>query len=117
VFGYGLVSGFNDGIADNSITLFDIIGGMWKATPGGPMFSANRIGITNELPANSGFVIDPLQISGTRRYQNRSKKDVDYQLTIQRSTGRFSETYTYADGSNSVPFSQETGRCAKLPAK
>jgi hypothetical protein len=38
--------------------------------------------------------IDNTQFIATMRYKNASDKDVDYTLMIQRSTGRFSETYT-----------------------
>jgi hypothetical protein len=34
------------------------------------------------------------QITAVTRHKNRFDKTIDYELTIQRSTGRFAERYT-----------------------
>jgi hypothetical protein len=115
---FGFVRGFKDGIAESSITPITMFSGNWTYI-GEPFFVATRINVTNIPPegddSGSGINIDPWQVSAQLRYKSRLDKNIDYRLVIQRSTGRFSESYT--EESAKVPFSERTGRCSKIPPK
>jgi hypothetical protein len=112
-YGFGSVNAYSNGVNDFSIMPIFEFAGRW--TPAGPTLSATRInGEDNPDPTHNGISVDPEQINATWRFKNRFDKDVDYHLVIQRSTGRFTETYT--EPPSHVAFAEQHGRCSPLPS-
>jgi len=56
--------------------------------------------------------VSEVSLSRVFERQNQLDNEVNYRLVIQRSTGRFSESYQNV--SDKVPFSQRNGRCVKV---
>jgi hypothetical protein len=110
--GRGFIFGFKDGVEDGSITPISDFEGDWEYMYDA-MFTAKYVN-RNELAPNasSGVWINPEQVSATWRFKNRVDKNVDYQLVIRRSTGRYTESYL--EESSNVPF-ERNGRCSKIP--
>ena len=110
--GIGFISGYSKGVRDTSIMPIYKFTGDW--TPFGPRLTATKInGEDIPDPTHNGLWVDAEQINAVWRFKNRFDKDVGYQLSIQRSTGRFTETYT--ENPSKVPFVEEHGRCSHLP--
>ncbi|MBZ5499959.1 MAG: hypothetical protein LAP85_26475 [Acidobacteriia bacterium] len=112
--GNGYTSAFNKGIPDGRTVPNFVFAGTWhhfSESWGGDTFESDR---TNFKRANESkqrvLVIDASQISiQDFQYTNSESKTIHYNLTIQRSTGRFSETFLGED--NKVPFIDRSGRC------
>jgi hypothetical protein len=110
----GFVSAYVNGIADFGSIPLSTFSGDWRVLFGSSWFEAQRINnVDISDPKTAGLSVDPSQVYAAFRYKNRFDKDLDYRLVIQRSTGRFSETYT--EESAKVPFSEKNGRCSRLP--
>jgi hypothetical protein len=107
--GYGSVVEFTDGINDESRTMpMQQFEGKW-VLPWSPVFRAQTIN-SEEVSDKAQLRVDDLQVLADMRYKNRrNKKNVEYELVIQRSTGRFAERYT--EDRERDPFSEQTGRC------
>jgi hypothetical protein len=103
----GHVSEFVDGIADNRTMPIGIFSGSWHNRKY-PFSLADKIDF-QDRGEHSSVVVDNVQISATSRYMNQFKTNIDYELVIQRSTGRFRERYT-TQGEQS-PFNERQGRC------
>ncbi len=111
--GLGHIYAFAHGIEDFSLQPSFYFLGIWSE-PLAPTFEAMKIdGQEISDPDHFGFAVDPYQFSAARRYKNRAGKDIDYKLVIQRSTGRFSESFT--EDSAKFPFLETNGRCSRLP--
>jgi hypothetical protein len=116
----GLARGFVNGIRDNSMMPISLFRGRWSF-PFDPSFSAQKLNNTdNATPGffadankTSGLLADSQQVEAFIRYPNRLDKKMDYRLVIQRSTGRFSESFT--EEGKQIPFSENQGRCMRLP--
>lgn len=112
--GIGEITAFADGVQDTSAVPSVVFVGDWKRSLGGSDFSAthiNRQAISD--PARYGVSLDSDQFSCAYGYKNLSGEDVDYTLTVQRSTGRFTETFTVSP--SKIPLRREQGRCSPLP--
>jgi hypothetical protein len=80
-------------------------------------FISEVINLEKQDEANpaSSVVIDDSQIAIHQTYKNPLDKKISYTLTIQRSTGRFSENFLRE--SEQIPFAQDVGRCLKRDEK
>jgi hypothetical protein len=58
---------------------------------------------------DEGVSIYPDQVNVGYKYTNRLEENVLYILTIQRSTGRFAESFRVEE--EKVPFTENTGYC------
>jgi hypothetical protein len=107
--GYGWVTEFTDGINSESRTMpMQQFEGKWTL-PWSPVFRAHAIN-NEEVNDKTQLRVDDLQVQADMRYKSRrNKKNVEYELLIQRSTGRFSERYT--EEREREPFTELTGRC------
>jgi hypothetical protein len=107
--GYGWVTEFTDGITSESRTMpMQQFEGKWSL-PWSPIFHAQTIN-NEDVNDRTQLRVDDLQVQADMRYKNRhNKKSIDYELVIQRSTGRFSERFT--EDREREPFSELTGRC------
>jgi hypothetical protein len=111
----GEIRSFAQGIQDGSIMPIWRFSGKWTYRFGA-VFSATEINDQNEISdaEHYGVTADSSQITASFRYKNRLEKNIDYSLVIQRSTGRFSESYVEPPAR--FPFSQRNGRCSRLQA-
>jgi hypothetical protein len=107
--GYGWVVEYNDGINSESRTMpMQQFEGKWSV-PWSPVFRAQTIN-NEEVNDRTLLRVDDLQLQADMRYKSRnSRKSIDYELLVQRSTGRFSERYT--EDKQREPFTELTGRC------
>jgi len=107
--GYGWVVEYNEGINSESRTMpMQQFEGKWSV-PWSPVFRAQTIN-NEEVNDRTLLRVDDLQVQADMRYKSRnSRKSIDYELLVQRSTGRFSERYT--EDKQREPFSELTGRC------
>jgi hypothetical protein len=121
--GLGRMSAFAHGVEDMSITPFLFFSGNWKGLQGWPLRNWTFEGTTDDMskevppgPLVDGIALDPEQFNVSWHYRNSSGKEVEYHLVIQRSTGRFTETWTENPSEPlAVPFSANHGRCSPLP--
>ena len=109
--GSGFASTFKDGVDDSRVVPSLFFTGTWRPYDDG-MFSATDINFekikTIDDPPSSVY-INQNQLSITYNYKNSTDADVIYILTIQRSTGRFVESFQKK--SDKIVFLQGTGRC------
>ena len=115
--GFGFASSCKDGVSDPSITPNVNFLGTWH--PSFPIttsyFTGEQIGPDmnvekiDESDIAQGIVINDDQFKLGVKYTNQMNKSIVYMLTIQRSTGRFSEKYK--EESNDVAFLEHSGRC------
>ena len=108
--GAGYSTTFKDGVENEQIMPSFFFSGKWREIFG-PSFSADSFGIeeTDTTHNGSTLTINESQFSATYKYKNLKNEDVIYSLTIQRSTGRFTESYQQT--SEQFPSAQDTGRC------
>ena len=90
LFGVGGITEFVNGIAGNHTMPISIVSGAWTKVAGNFFFVADRVNVTI-ADAQNAFAVSSDQVHAQARYKNASGQDVDYQLVIQRSTGRFTE--------------------------
>jgi len=109
--GLGDASSYRDGVADSRVMPRMSFSGTWMPLGESGMFSSEKINgkKKDEKDQTTGIFIDENQFSLTYKYQNSTDKTVEYNLTIQRSTGRFTESFR--EESQHVPFSEGAGRC------
>jgi hypothetical protein len=112
-YGSGRINAFSKGIQDTSILPIFYFRGKWTYPPA-PIFTAVAINTLSELADtdHSGVTVESSQIAASFRYKNRTDKDIDYSLVIQRSTGRFSEAFIEQPAKS--PFWEINGRCSRL---
>jgi len=111
--GLGTVHTFKDGVLEGSAAPSMIFVGKWIAGYDGGTFVSNVIDFHKQDETNpaSSVVIDDSQITVNQTFKNKLDKNIKYTLTIQRSTGRFSENFLQE--SEQIPFLQNVGRCVK----
>jgi len=110
----GSMWSFANGVEDQSRMPIRTIDGVWEFPGLDLTFDAKKVN-SKDVDEHSGVLVSESQIEASVRFQNRLQKNIDYRLVIQRSTGRFTETYT--DESGKLPFQEGQGRCARLPLK
>jgi hypothetical protein len=108
--GFGNIHTYKDGIEDFAVMPSLSFSGTWTPADSG-RFISDTLNFKNqdESDPDVGVSIDPNQFNAAYKYQNPLNKTMRYSLTIQRSTGRFSETYQ--EEPKEVPFKTGTGRC------
>jgi len=112
--GFGAVHTFVDGVLEVSAAPSMSFTGKWIAGYyGGGSFVSNMINFKKQDETNpeSSVVIDDSQIAIQSTYKSKVETKVKYTLTIQRSTGRFSETFLRE--SEQIPFAENVGRCVE----
>jgi hypothetical protein len=119
--GRGSAGTFTNGVEDYSAMPRLVFKGTWSpwplsAQPDAGLFSSTSIRIAGHWNDDSGVIsVDVTQFSIDRlKYQNTLGETIQYDLTIQRSTGRFTESFSkplQGDETKQVPFGEGTGRC------
>jgi hypothetical protein len=114
--GSGHIHAFVNGIQDNSTAPIYMFAGSWTYIFE-PEFAATSINFQKDMPDTEhyGVLVDSSKFSAAFRYKNKMDKNIDYDVVIQRSTGRFSETYTEEQGK--FPFLEHNGYCSRLQVK
>lgn len=113
--GYGSAHAYKNGIADSSTMPHLNFAGKWHPPifdgETGTFVSENiNFKKQDEEDKDVGISIDDEQVSVLYKYENKLDDTVRYELTIQRSTGRFSETYQKVK--QQIPFLENIGYCA-----
>lgn len=88
--------------------------GQWKPSPFSKTtsyFTSDQFNFQKkeESDHDQGVFIDETQVSVDFKYQNPMEKAVRYTLIVQKSTGRFAESFRIE--SEKIPFSESTGYC------
>jgi hypothetical protein len=109
--GRGSARTYKDGVEVSGMMPSLSFKGKWYPYPESGMFSSDEINFKKQDDSNRnvGVSIDENQVNVGYEYQNTSDKPFTYNLTIQRSTGRFSESFQ--EQSEHVPLLEGTGRC------
>lgn len=109
--GFGSVSTYKNGIEESGAMPALHFSGKWYAYTEGGLFKSDKINLKeqDDEDSNVGIVIDAEQFNAGYKYKNRRDKTVTYRLTVQLSTGRFTETFH--EESEPSPFLEGTGRC------
>ncbi len=110
--GFGYAETYNNGVLDSTTMPTLNFSGQWQSLyPESNFFSSDKINgkTLNEKDPNVGVTIEDAQVNIGYKYANRMEKTITYTLTIQRSTGRFSESFL-GEG-DKFPFSEGTGYC------
>jgi len=112
--GYGVAEVYKDGVLDLNTMPSLFFSGQWQSLPfsGSGYFVSDKINRKkqDENDPNVGVSIDESQVSVGYKYKNRFDKTTQYTLTIQRSTGRFAESFLVE--ADKVPFLERTGYCS-----
>jgi len=108
--GSGSIHSYKDGIEDFAVMPSLSFSGTWTPSDSG-LFTSDTLNFKNqdESDPNVGVSIDPSQFAAGYKYKNKLDETMLYSLTIQRSTGRFSESFQ--EESKQTPFKTRTGRC------
>jgi len=110
--GLGYAETYNNGVLDSTTMPTLNFSGQWQSLyPESNLFNSDKINgkKLDEKDPNVGVTIEDAQVNIEYKYANRMEKTITYTLTIQRSTGRFSESFL-AEG-DKFPFSEGTGYC------
>jgi hypothetical protein len=109
--GFGYATAFDNGVGSNGTMPDLFFTGVWRPLLGGSAFTATAISnnaIEDGKP--SPITIDESQVTVSNyKYANTSDKTILYNLTIQRSTGRFTESFRMED--EKVSFIDNAGHC------
>lgn len=102
---------YRNGVEDSSVPPSLFYRGRWSPYGESGLFASEKINFKkqDENDPEVGVSIDENQLNVGYKYQNRFEKTITYSLTIQRSTGRFAESFR--SESDKVPFSDSAGRC------
>jgi hypothetical protein len=107
---------FKNGIHDSAQNPYLIASGTWYALNSNLFFTGHELNVRTSGKASSKpeseLDISSDQILLSKHYISQTNKIVDYSLTIQRSTKRFSESFNVAHDSK-LSF-EDTGRCAEI---
>ena len=111
--GYGWARAYTNGIADSSDMPSLSFSGTWHAPiyKGAGTFISDYINFKeqNKEDKDVGVSIDDEQISVAYKYENKLEETIRYELVIQRSTGRFSETFQKVK--QQIPIQENIGYC------
>jgi hypothetical protein len=103
---------FKNGIQDGTVIPSALFRGIWKYHGSlGLRFNGQDFNDKYEDAISQPLLtIDDWQLAiNDYKYQNASNKTVHYNLTIQKSTGRFTENFKQED--EKFPFIDQAGRC------
>jgi hypothetical protein len=116
IYGNGVAQTYRDGVQDSSVMPSVIFGGKWAPfgwgdSSEGGIFVSDTMNFKaqDEKDTDTGVSIDGIQLVIGYKYKNKFDKGMTYSLTIQRSTGRFSEYFQ--EESEKIPSTQGTGYC------
>src|ERR1700676_1518152 len=94
--GFGYAQTYKDGVLDSTRMPAFNFSGQWKQRySGSGYFNSDELNDKkqDENDHDVGVSIDETQIMVLFKYQNRLNNTIHYTLTIQRSTGRFTESF------------------------
>lgn len=109
--GWAIFKTYANGIEDAARMPFLRFSGEWGPWEDSAFFDADKLN-GKELvhdDATTGMVIDGTQLNVGIEYKSVEDKIIEYKLTIQRSTGRFSQSFKFK--SEKLPFIEDNGRC------
>ena len=111
--GAGYAHTYEDGVQNPEVVPAITFSGTWHQVGGSASFDSKKVvPYVLAVGARQGSVsIDEGQFNLDLKYRNRLGKTVNYNLTIQRSTGRFSESFQQEP--EKVPFATNAGYCVK----
>jgi len=111
--GVGYAQTYKDGVLDSNAMPFFIFSGQWQAFEGSEVrfFSSDTINRKkqDEKDPTVGVSVDETQVNVGYKFENRSGKNTLYTFTIQRSTGRFAESFL--GETEALPILERTGYC------
>src|SRR5215831_2469039 len=110
--GFGLIESYQDGVQKDTAPPSVEFSGTWKCYGRDPgFFSADEINHQPKDPEDEiSFVnINDAQFSTAYKYKSESDNSVVYSLTIQRLTGRFTESFRKE--TEQGPMIENAGRC------
>lgn len=110
--GHGFAEAYKNGVLDSTIMPTFNFSGQWQSLfPESGYFTSDKINgkSQDEKDPNVGVLFYDTQVNIGYKYSNRMEKTITYTLTIQRSTGRFTESFL--TGEDKFPFSESTGYC------
>jgi hypothetical protein len=112
--GSGYAHTYKDGVLDLGTMPYLFFSGQWQPIlySDSGIFASDKINRTMQdvNDPDVGISIDETQVNVGYKYKNRFEKTILYTLTIQRSTGRFAESFL--EEAAKFPFSQNVGYCA-----
>jgi hypothetical protein len=112
--GRGSARTFKNGVEDSTVMPTLFFSGRWTPSfiPDEGTFVSEKINQKkpDESDPDVGVSIDESQVNIRYKYQNRLDKNIHYFLTIQRSTGRFAESFYYEEAAK-MPFLEGVGYC------
>jgi hypothetical protein len=114
--GTAFVYTFKNGIQDSAQNPYLVASGNWFALNGNLIFTGHEWTFRNTGKASkpeSQLDISSDQISLAKHYISQTNKVVDYSLTIQRSTKRFSESFNVRPHDSKLSL-ETTGRCVEV---
>jgi hypothetical protein len=108
--GSGYARSYKDGVTDPRVTPDISFVGKWYSGSG-DFFVAEKINFKklDENDKTQGVSVDDVQFNADVKFQNEMDQTIMYSLSVQRSTGRFTERYR--EDSKQVPFAENAGRC------
>ncbi len=111
--GYGSVWTYREGVQDPSMMPALSFSGTWIPYDETGIFASEKVGFKkqDENDPDVGVYIDASQFNAGYTYENKLGNKVRYSLTIQRSTGRFAESFQVE--TEKVPFREDAGYCIK----
>ena len=109
--GTGWIQTYKDGVADSGTMPYLFFTGNWRPLFGYGLFASDTIDFEPE-PGGKLAVVSindtQLSVSGYK-YKSKLDANMEYNLTMQRSTRRFSESFVQEG--TAIPVVEKTGRC------
>lgn len=109
--GSGYAESYKDGIEDSTVMPSIFFAGFWIPYPQpGGVFVSDEINFEKQKPGQASNVsVSQSQVYLQYEYQNISNEPMEYNLTIQRSTRRYSEHFQ--EKAKQIPILENTSRC------
>ena len=110
--GFGVIESYQDGVQKDTAPPSVEFAGTWKSYGRDPgFFRADEINHQPNDPKDEVSLvnINDAQISAAYKYKSESDNSVVYSVTIQRSTGRFTESFRKEPEQG--PMIENAGRC------
>jgi len=110
--GHGYAETYKKGVLDSTIMPTFNFSGQWQPLyPESGFFTSDKINGKNqdEKDPDVGVLFYDTQVNIGYKYANRLEKTITYTLAIQRSTGRFAESFLTEE--DKFPFSESTADC------
>jgi hypothetical protein len=110
--GFGYAQTYKDGVLDTATIPSFSFSGQWRwlqSFSESPYFTSTEFNFESQDQSDTGVSIRATQVSVEFKYKNKLDKTIRYSLAIQRSTGRFAESFRVEE--EKIPFSENTGYC------